>query len=258
MNELEKICRPVLMCVCNYWQYTHTGNAPDKEAFQRQINLLLTEAKDNASKSPALEREFARMERPLIFFVDYMVKEGGFPFAGEWREMARKYNELSGDEKFFDLLSDALDDPDASDSLEVFYTMIGLGFDGIYRDDPAYIERRMKVCASRFSQAKFDVSGEALTPIDPEIRGKSVEKKVSFFKSVRFVMLFCFLFMAVAFGINLSVFLDATKDYRHALASAVENAVPKNIRTNKKIKQPEQNWQSEQSEKNYFSTKAEE
>ena len=258
MNELEKICRPVLMCVCNYWQYTHTGNAPDKEAFQRQINLLLTEAKDNASKSPALEREFARMERPLIFFVDYMVKEGGFPFAGEWREMARKYNELSGDEKFFDLLSDALDDPDASDSLEVFYTMIGLGFDGIYRDDPAYIERRMKVCASRFSQAKFDVSGEALTPIDPEIRGKSVEKKVSFFKSVRFVMLFCFLFMAVAFGINLSVFLDATKDYRHALASAVENAVPKNIRTNKKIKQPEQNGQSEQSEKNYFSTKAEE
>ena len=234
MSELEKICRPVLMCVCDYWQYTRAGNVPDKDAFQRQVSMLLAEAKENASRSPVLEREFTRMERPLIFFVDYMVKEGGFPFAGEWREMARKYNELSGDEKFFDLLSDALDDPDASDSLEVFYTMIGLGFDGIYRDDPAYIERRMKVCASRFSQSKFDVSNEALTPIDPEQRGKSVEKEPSFFRSVRFMMLLCALFMVVTFGINLSVFLDATKDYRHALASAVENSIPKTIRSIKK------------------------
>lgn len=234
MSELERICRPLLMCVCDYWQYARAGNAPDKDAFQRQISMLLAEAKENASKNPALEREFARMERPLVFFVDYMVKEGGFPFAGQWREMARKYNELSGDEKFFDLLSDALDDPDASDSLEVFYTMIGLGFDGIYRDDPAYIERRMKVCASRFSQSKFDVSNEALTPIDPEQRGKSVEKKPSFFRSVRFVMLLCVVFMVVTFSINLMAFLDATKDYRHALASAVENSIPKTIRSIKK------------------------
>ena len=239
MSELEKICRPLLMCVCDYWQYTRAGNAPDKDAFQRQISLLLSEAKENASKSPVLEREFARMERPLVFFVDYMVKEGGFPFAGQWREMARKYNELSGDEKFFDLLSDALDDPDASDSLEVFYTMIGLGFDGIYRGDPAYIERRMKVCASRFSQSKFDVSSEALTPVDPEKHVKSVEKQTSFFKSVKFMILLCAFFMMVSFSINLSAFLDATKDYRHALASAVENSIPKTIRSTKQTEKLE-------------------
>ncbi len=233
-NNLEKLCRPILTCVCDYWQYTRIGNVPDKDLFLRQINLMMAEAKDNASKSPILEREFARMERPLVFFVDYMVKEGGFPFAGEWREMARKYNELSGDEKFFDLLADALDDPDSSDSLELFYTMMGLGFDGIQRNDPAYIERRMKVCASRFSNSKFDVSNEALTPINPEKRGKSVEKKPSFFRSVKFVMLLCALFMTVAFGINLSVFLDATDDYRNALESAVENSIPKTIRGTKK------------------------
>ena len=233
-NNLEKLCRPLLTCICDYWQYTRAGNSPDKDAFLRQINLLLAEAKENASKSPTLEREFARMERPLVFFVDYMVKEGGFPFAGQWREMARKYNELSGDEKFFDLLSEALDDPDSSDSLELFYTMMGLGFDGIYRDDPAYIERRMKVCSSRFSQSKFDVSSEALTAVDPEKCSKSVEKKLSFFKSVRFVILLCALFMTVAFGVNLSVFLKATTGYRHALSIAVENAIPKTIRTSKK------------------------
>ncbi|MBO4520680.1 MAG: DotU family type IV/VI secretion system protein [Alphaproteobacteria bacterium] len=257
-GNLEKLCRPILACVCDYWQYTRAGNAPDKDLFLRQINLLMAEAKENASKSPVLEREFARMERPLVFFVDYMVKEGGFPFAGEWREMARKYNELSGDEKFFDLLADALDDPDSSDSLELFYTMLGLGFDGIHRNDPAYVERRMKVCASRFSQSKFDVSGEVLTPINPEKRSKSVEKEPSFFRTVRFVMLLCFIFMTVAFGINLSEFLGATKEYRHALASAVENSIPKTMRTNKKNKQFEQIEQSEQSEGSSVSKEAEE
>ena len=61
MSELERICRPLLMCVCDYWQYTRAGNVPDKDAFQRQIGILLAEAKDNASKNPALEREFSRM-----------------------------------------------------------------------------------------------------------------------------------------------------------------------------------------------------
>lgn len=237
MNELEKLCRPLLMCVCDYWQYVRSGNPADKDAFQRQINMLMAEAKENASQNPALEREFSRMERPLIFFVDYMVKEGGFPFAGQWREMARKYNELSGDEKFFDLLSDALDDPDSSDSLEVFYTMMGLGFDGIYRDDPAYIERRMKVCSSRFSQSKFDVSNEKLTPIESEKHGKSVEKKVSFFRTVKFMIILCAVFMTVSFGINLSVFLKSTKDFRQALNAAVENSVPKTIKSSKTVEQ---------------------
>lgn len=237
MNELEKLCRPFLLCVCDYWQYARAGNPLEKDDFLRRINMLLSDAKETAAKSPALEREFAQLERPLVFFVDYMVKEGGFPFAGQWRELARKYNELSGDEKFFDLLSDALDDPDSSDRLEVFYTMLGLGFDGIYRDDPAYIERRMKICASRFSKSKFDVSGEPLTPFDPEKHGKSVEKKVSPFKSVRFVLILCVTFMFFAFGINLSTFLNATHDYRHALYSAAENAIPKTIRSSKRAEQ---------------------
>ena len=237
MKDLEELCRPLLMCVCDYWQYVRAGNPADKDTFLRQINLLLADAKENASKNPVLEREFSRMERPLVFFVDYMVKEGGFPFAGQWREMARKYNELSGDEKFFDLLSDALDDPDSSDSLEVFYTMMGLGFDGIYRDDPAYIERRMKVCSSRFSQSKFDVSSQKLTPITFEKHGKAVEKKTGFFRSVKFVMLLCFLFMSVSFGINLSVFLKSTKDFRQALNAAVENSVPKTIKAPKAVEQ---------------------
>ena len=233
MNDLEKLCRPLLTCICDYGQYINAGNVPDREEFRNRINMLLAEAKEDAAKSPALEKEFSRIERPLIFFVDYMVKEGGFPFSHEWREMARNYNELSGDEKFFDILAEALDDPDSGKILEVFYTMMGLGFDGIHRNNPEYIERRMKVCASRFSRSKFDVSSEVLTPVDPGILKTAAAKQKSPFKSVRLALVLSAVFMTIAFGINLSAFLKATEDFRQTLFVAAESAIPKTIRSDR-------------------------
>lgn len=242
MNDLEKLCRPLLTCICDYGQYINAGNAPDREEFLRRINMLLAEAKEDAAKSPALEKEFSRIERPLIFFVDYMVKEGGFPFSREWRELARNYNELSGDEKFFDMLAEALDDPDSGKILEVFYTMMGLGFDGIHRSNPEYIERRMKVCASRFSHAKFDVSSEVLTPVDPEKLKTAAVRKNSPLRSVRLALILSAVFMTAAFGINLSAFLNATEDFRRTLFVAAESAIPKTIRSDRTdSRRPEMN-----------------
>ncbi len=229
-NQLEEICRPLLTCICDYWQFVNAGYTPEKQDFENKINQLLQEAREDASKSTSLEREFSRIERPLVFFVDYIVKESNFPFANQWREMARKYNELSGDEKFFDLLSDALDDPDSTNALEIFYTMMGLGFDGIYQNNPEYIERRMKVCASRFSQQKFDVSTELLTPIDDEILLVEKKKKKNLIKRVEFVMLVAGIFMTLAFFINLSSFLTATKDFRQTMYIAAQSSVPQTIR----------------------------
>lgn len=98
------------------------------------------------------------MEPTIVFFIDYVIKEGNFPFSRSWEPMAHAYQELSGDEKFFDLLAEHLDDPNASDCLRVFYMLMGLGFDGCYKQDKEYVERRMKLCALR-----CDV-GDQLTP----------------------------------------------------------------------------------------------
>lgn len=230
MKNLEQLCRPLLRCMCDYRQYSDAGNLPDKELFSRKINMLLSEAKEDAAKSPTLEKEFSRIERPLIFFIDYMVKEGNFPFSREWRELARNYNELSGDEKFFDMLSEALDDPDSGKALEVFYTMLGLGFDGIYRNNPEYIERRMKVCASRFSQDKFDVSNEVITPVSITALQTEQGKKANPIKTVKSALIFCAVFMIAAFAVNLSAFLNATEPFRRTLFVATDSAVPKAYR----------------------------
>ncbi len=230
MKNLEQLCRPLLRCICDYRQYSDAGNIPDKELFSRRINMLLSEAKEEAAKSPTLEKEFSRIERPLIFFVDYMVKEGNFPFSREWRELARNYNELSGDEKFFDMLSEALDDPDSGKALEVFYAMLGLGFDGIYRNNPEYIERRMKVCASRFSQDKFDISSEVITPVSMAALQTEGVKKNNPFKTVKCALVLCAVFAVVAFAVNMSAFLNATEPFRRSLFVAADSAVPKAYR----------------------------
>ncbi|MCQ2966214.1 MAG: DotU family type IV/VI secretion system protein [Alphaproteobacteria bacterium] len=230
MQTLEGLCRPILMAVCNYWQYIDAGFSPDKEVFRREILAMFSDAKEEAAKSPSLEREFLRMERPLVFFVDYMVKEGNFPFKNEWRELGRNYNELSGDEKFFDMLTDALDDPDTGSCLEMFYDMIGLGFCGIYQNDPEYIDRRMKVCASRFSAGKLDVGTEEITPLDYSVTKKCVLPPVRKIKRAKTWLAVTIGLLVLSFSYNITRFSQATHDYRVALQNASKEAIPKAVK----------------------------
>ena len=230
MQTLEELCRPILMTVCDYWQYIDAGFEPDREKFRCIVLGLLADAKEQAAKVPSLEREFMRMERPLVFFIDYMVKEGNFTFRNEWRELARNYNELSGDEKFFDMLTDALDDPDTGGCLEVFYNMIGLGFCGIYQNNPEYIERRMKVCASRFANGKLDVGVDEITPLDYSIKKKNVLPKIKKIKRIKTWLLVSFIIMLGSFVYNLTMFAHATYDYRKTLEITSKESIPKALK----------------------------
>jgi type VI protein secretion system component VasF len=224
LSELEKICNPVLTCICNYWQYIHVGNHPAKEKFQGDIEFLLEDAKEKAAKIPALSREYLKIEHSLVFFIDYMVKEGEFPFSRDWPVLARKYNELSGDEKFFDLLAEALDDPEAGDSVSLYYIMLGLGFEGIYHNDHGYIEKTMKRCAEKFPQA-LDIQAEPLVNISPE-KKTLVPDQRRLTKAVRGVLLFSAVFFLISLAVNLFSFGKATSDYREVLSRVVKSAIP--------------------------------
>ncbi|MCQ2914194.1 MAG: DotU family type IV/VI secretion system protein [Alphaproteobacteria bacterium] len=229
MSALENICRPILISMCNYWQLIENNQSVDKDTFKKEIRSLISEARETANKSPSLEREFSRVEKPLIFFVDYMVKEGNFPFKNEWREIGREYNELSGDEKFFDMLTETLDDPDSANSLEIFYNVMGLGFSGIYQNDPEYLERRMKVCASRFDTNSLDLTKEEIIKVDETILDKKVIPNEKQMFKVRNLVFFCLFVMLVTFGVNLWKFLSVTYEYRDALDRAVDASIPNSI-----------------------------
>jgi hypothetical protein len=221
-QELEKICGPVLACLCDYWQFTSIGNQPSMGQFKQDIEARLAEASKEAAADPALARLYGRIERPLVFFIDYMVKEGNFPFRTEWRELARKYNELSGDEKFFNLLSEALDNPDAEGTLSLFYLMLGLGFDGDRHGDQGYIDRCMRRCEEKFSSS-FDIRHEPLVSFPAQKRPAPPERRRP---GIRFVLVLAALFMLIGFSVNLSGFLKSTAAYRQALSAAVKDAAP--------------------------------
>ncbi|MDR3334666.1 MAG: DotU family type IV/VI secretion system protein [Treponema sp.] len=223
MSELEHLCRPVLTGLCNYWQLVNTGIQPERETFQRTIDSLLEKAKTQAARNPDLSREYARIERPLIFFIDYLVKEGNFSFKGEWRDLARRYNELSGDEKFFNLLAAALDDPESGSSITLYYLMLGLGFDGDHRSDYGYIETCMKRCAAK-APDDFNVQAEPLVAVPVKKRPPFKRPRLL---PVHIALIASLVFMVLCFGINFSSFMKTTQRYRHVLSTATENAIPK-------------------------------
>jgi type VI protein secretion system component VasF len=223
---IEKVCGPVISALCNYWQLVSAGYPLEKDVFRSDIETLLAEAKEKAAEDPETEREYAQIELPLVFFIDYMVKEGTFPFKNEWRVMSRKYNELSGDEKFFDLLSKALDDATAADNLILYNLMLSLGFDGAYRSNPAYIAQCMKRCAGRIP-VEFNIRKDPLTPLEEtKESGKAITRVPRFLKPFA-VLLITAAFALGAFLFNMAAFMDTTGRYRRVLSDTINDAVPK-------------------------------
>lgn len=220
-SKLENLCRPVLELLCNYCCYAQTGTPLNADTLKWKIHLCMNDIAVKCEEDPALKREFSRVERSLIFFIDYTIKEGQFPFRNEWKELARNYNELSGDEKFFDMLAENLDDPEASDRLQLFYLLMGLGFDGAFSNDKEYVERRMRLCAIRFSMP------ESITPDNLfEMPAALPEKRSGKSRTLAAAFIVTVIFALGAFAFNLYEFRKASANYKDAVHNAVQKASP--------------------------------
>ena len=221
-TELEKLCHPIFQCLCNYWHLSCVSNMVEREPFLENVLVLLKEAEEKAGKDSLLEREFAWIEKPLVFFIDYMVKEGRFSFKDEWWELSRNYSELSGDEKFFDLLNETLENPAFEKSVVLFYVMLGLGFDGAFRYNKKYIEQCMRLCMEK-AVTDFDIYSEPILP--------PVKKKFSFLRKRKFTvktaLIASAIFMIICFFINLIVFSNYTDNYRRILRQTVNDSIPR-------------------------------
>ena len=105
------------------------------------------------------------------FFVDFMVHEGPFPFSGEWQDLGRsQYNELAGDEKFFDFMRRWLEDdsPMAEDHLRLMYAMAASGFSGALERRSVRLEELMRRCAERLAlPAEAEAKGSLFRQEEP-------------------------------------------------------------------------------------------
>jgi type VI protein secretion system component VasF len=220
--NLEDLCRPVFTCFCNYWQLNQAGSPPSMKKFREDIESALSDAKLQAAADPGLSREYERIERPLVFFIDFMVKEGSFPFNRDWRELGRNYNELSGDEKFFNILSESLGDNRAHNAIPLFYTMLGLGFEGAYIQDHQFIDKTMKECAARFP-GELDIREEPVVRLAVEKRNAGLKRNRAL-RPLRMFLFCSILLTLISLIANFAVFFDATLPFRESLSGAAVQA----------------------------------
>jgi type VI protein secretion system component VasF len=154
--NLVTSCEPVFQAVCRLNRSARKSVAPPPEVARRELKAALADAKSRAG--PALAEQFSRIEVPLLYFIDGMVRTSKLPFARGWSDLAAEKGKTAGDEEFFDLLDETLRDPSdaAAERLHVFGTCLGLGFTGWYSGQPEYLRKKAGEIQSRLRAPTLD------------------------------------------------------------------------------------------------------
>ena len=125
---LLELCEPLFKKVCLLNRLGRKGaslsTTIDPEKLRFEIKELFLDIEKRASAEAGLSAQWQKLELPMIFFVDSMIAECGltFPPHGTDNRLAYERKELAGDEKFFDLLDETLNDPsdEATERLQIF------------------------------------------------------------------------------------------------------------------------------------------
>ena len=172
--SLIELTEPLFECICRLNRSVRGKGRSEQAPVKAEITSILADMKAKAAATPGLLEQYEKIELVLLFFVDFMIKESALPFAKEWKELAFERNELAGDEKFFDLLEETLQDRSraATDRLAVFYTCLGLGFTGWYAGQPEFLRRKSKEIFARIAdiretQTEARICPEAYDGVDP-------------------------------------------------------------------------------------------
>ncbi len=146
---LVEICEPLLQYVARLNRLGRKGGRADFGVVRSEIKAIFAEMRAKADATPGMVGPYNEIELVLMFFVDSMILNS--KLGSSWKPLSAERGELGFEEKFWDLLEDALKDPSdsATQRLAVFYVCIGLGFTGLYTGQPDYIKRKMLEISAR-------------------------------------------------------------------------------------------------------------
>ena len=152
--KLVSLCEPLFQYICRLNRSAAKGCTLPLERVRADIQRLFEEIRQEASSRPDLAAQYEKVKLPLVFFVDSLIRESDLSFRMDWIPMACDFNELAGDEKFFELLEVELSDASdgAAERLAVYYVCLGLGFTGLYTGQPDVINRLTSRISGRISR----------------------------------------------------------------------------------------------------------
>jgi len=179
MNLCE-LCEPIFQYVCRLNRGGRQGVHDDIEQVRSEINRLFVSVKSAAAGDARLDDQYEKIRQPLVYFVDSMIVCGRSAVAKAWdkRRLAYDWQEFSGDEKFWDLLEETLNEQGeaAAERLAVFYQCVGLGFTGFYYGKPDFIKRKMAQIAARLDRGGAPEMKDRMCPEAYE----SVDRRILF------------------------------------------------------------------------------
>ena len=149
---LLELFEPMFQYICRLNRSARKGGGIYNQSQVRgEINAILADMKALASGDPHLIMQCEKVELPVIFFADSLIKTSRLSFALDWQDIAHDRKELAGEDRFFELLDETLADKSeaATERLAVFYTCMGLGFTGWYTGQPVDLRRKMLEMAAR-------------------------------------------------------------------------------------------------------------
>ena len=169
---LLELCEPLFKKVCLLNRLGRKGAgasaAIEYEKLRLEIKELFADLEKKANAAPGLAAQWRKVEMALTFFVDSMIAESGLAVSATWHQnrLAYERKELAGDEKFFDLLDETLNDPspEATERLQIFYTCLGLGFTGWYTGQNEYLRGKMVDISHRIKAAMITDETSRITP----------------------------------------------------------------------------------------------
>lgn len=151
------------VCMLNRIGGKGSNEAIEFNSLRAEMVSVLDSINKLAQGDPLLALQAKKLEMPIIFFVDSIIAESNLRCAPQWHKdrIAYSRNELAGDEKFFDLLDEAMSDPspEATERLIILYICMGLGFTGWYASQPEYLRRKMETLAKRIGVAGLERAG---------------------------------------------------------------------------------------------------
>jgi type IV/VI secretion system ImpK/VasF family protein len=138
--KLLELYEEIFQYIARLNRATKAQAHPEYARVRAEIKDLLDRPSRDSSSDVRLSNQVKRLELPIIFFIDNMICGSRLKFASQWaeRRLAGERNELAGDERFFDLLEADLSDTseEAAERLAVLYVCLGLGFTGMYVNQP--------------------------------------------------------------------------------------------------------------------------
>lgn len=154
---LLELFEPIFVYICRLNRSARKGDWSEYDKVRAEVQAIFEGMRQTAEKEPGLRDQYEKMELPVIFFVDSMIAESNLGYATRWHEnrLAYERNELAGDERFWVMLDQTLEDDseEATARLAVYYACIGLGFVGDYVGAPEEVRTKMARCAARLGDA---------------------------------------------------------------------------------------------------------